>query len=386
MTVVVARSRREARTDNGLRIVVNACLAKQAAVAVVVGGGSRADTADKAGLAHVVEHCTYRSDLAGDSRRHSTALTAAGALFGASTYPDSTEFFLTTRPDSLPVVLDAEARRLMAVSVRAETLALERNAIEEERAARAGARAADDLWVQHLRRHGAPGDVWHDGYGDPSGLASIDLEDVVLFHRAHYRADNIVVAVEAPDVDEALAAAARAFARIPGSGDAVSANSVCSGAATVATTPLGGGTAASVAIRVDPALDLQGYAAHLILRALLEPLGVSAAVGRHGPLSTAAPDLALAVAVQPDAERAWERLRGALVAVGEGADTESARTRARIDFALALDAPVARARTRARTMQLHGDSELFERLAAAVTACPAERVRRAARDLEEALP
>ncbi|AOX46106.1 pitrilysin family protein [Microbacterium sp. BH-3-3-3] len=389
MTTSLAVAERDVRTDAGLRIVVSASRAPQIAVAVVVGSGSRADTADTAGLAHLVEHCTYRSDLSEDSRAHSTTLTAAGALFGASTYPDTTEFFLTARPDNLAGVLAAEARRLKTLSVRVEMLDLERNAIEEERAARAGARAADDLWVQHLRRHGAPGDVWHDGYGDAAGLSSLDLEDIVLFHREHYRADNIVVAIEAPSPDEALALARDAFEGIPGADAAASAVRVEQSVPTVVTAPFGPGVAASVAARVCAVADPDGYAAHLIVRAMLAPLGVSSAVGRHGPLSTGSPDLALAVAVQPDPRSALYQLRGALDSIagaGDGAATDAARTRAGIDFALGLDAPVTRVRTRARTAKLYDRPDLFDRLAEALARCPRERIRSAARELNEVLP
>lgn len=385
MTAPASVGRRVCRTDAGVRIVVNESRAAQVAVAFVVGAGSRADPAGKVGLAHLVEHCTYRSD---GSRTHSAALTAAGSLFGASTYPDTTEFYLVTRSQSLAHVLSAEAQRLRAPTLDADTLVRERNAIEEERAARAASRAADDLWVRHLRRHGPTTAAWHDGYGDPASLAALDHEDVLLFHRAHYRAENLVVAIETPDVDVAMTEALAAFDGVEGGLPLRHAESETASDPTWEVATAASGAVASLAVRLNAVEDLRGYAAHLVLSAVLAPSGVSLAVGRHGPLTTSAPDLALVAAVDGDPDRAGERLRVVLEAAAAASheSVEVGRVRARIDFALVRDAPLVRARTLARTLWLWDDPDLALRLSSSLMSVTDDDVRAAAGRLRRAMP
>src|SRR3982751_1463546 len=99
---------------SGLRVLVERdTRTKLAGVFVVVGAGSTSDPAGKEGLAHYVEHLTFRS-RPGDRRPFRASLEDSGAfVFNAGTDFDSTNYYELGAVSDLPAILRLEGARML---------------------------------------------------------------------------------------------------------------------------------------------------------------------------------------------------------------------------------------------------------------------------------
>ena len=211
---------RTALTDGPRVISARLPGTRSLSVAAYVLVGSRLETREQSGLAHFMEHITFKGtrDMA-TSREVSEAIEGVGGTFNAATDRESTVYW--TR---LPV---REAERAFHVLseitlrplLRSEDIAKERDIIVEE------IRSYRDDPAQHIFS------IWDEAFfgdtplgweiaGDEDSVRALADDDIREFWAGGYRPANLVVAV-AGDLshEDAVDLAARSF----GCGDVVAA-------------------------------------------------------------------------------------------------------------------------------------------------------------------
>jgi len=133
----------EAELPSGLKVIVETDPAARAvASAVVVHAGGAQDPAGQEGLAHLVEHLTFRAHAANQpSLATAMALRGVG-LWNGETEMDVTTYFDAGAPETIGSIIEAESRRLSdpLQGIDETTFEVERGVVLSERSTRSCSR------------------------------------------------------------------------------------------------------------------------------------------------------------------------------------------------------------------------------------------------------
>jgi predicted Zn-dependent peptidase len=191
------------------------------AVAVTVLVGSREELRRDAGLAHFMEHITFRGTRGlPTSRAVSEAVEGVGGTSNASTGRESTVYWARLPVRHAARAFDVLGELLMRPLLRDEDVARERDIIIEE------IRSYQDDPGQHVfdlfdRTWFGDTPLGWEIAGDESTVGAMDGERIRAFWADTYRADRMVVAVAGDlDHDEAVRLATDAFGADAGQADA----------------------------------------------------------------------------------------------------------------------------------------------------------------------
>ncbi|MES1209369.1 MAG: insulinase family protein, partial [Pseudomonadota bacterium] len=192
---------------SGLRVVWDEAPAGSlAGVVSVVRGGSRRDPPGAEGLAHLVEHLTYR---AVDARsggevaltRWNRLIRDAAAEMNGFTSPDCVIFYEVAVPAKLPALVALEVERLAdpLAGVDERAFALEREIVGSEHLLRADPRAGQWPVTQMFPRVFPAGHP----YARPTGgteesRAHLTLAQARDYARDVFRPENVTLLVTAP--------------------------------------------------------------------------------------------------------------------------------------------------------------------------------------------
>jgi zinc protease len=203
------------RLDNGLEIVVlENDSAPVVTTAMTYRFGARDDPADRAGLAHFLEHMMFKgsaSYAAGEVDRRTRRL---GGSNNAFTSHDATTYFFSFGRDRWTEALDIEADRMRALLLAPEEVEAERAVILEEIAMyQAEPWDALERAVQRgLHREHPYG---RPVLGDAEAVRSITVDDLAGAHREAYAGGNAVLVVAGGCGGEVVDAVAERFADLP---------------------------------------------------------------------------------------------------------------------------------------------------------------------------
>jgi zinc protease len=194
----------DVRCPSGLRVVFErAPGAQTASVTTVVGAGGARDPVGREGLAHLVEHLSFRSH-APEQAPLGVRLHGIGASYNnAETSFDDTTYYALVPREGLRALLAAEGQRLMSplAGIDEETFTVERDIVRNElrertetgeiEAARAAAFRAT-LPAEHPYSRPIA--------GTHASLSALTLDDARAFVGDHYRLDEMTMVVIA-DLD-----------------------------------------------------------------------------------------------------------------------------------------------------------------------------------------
>jgi predicted Zn-dependent peptidase len=182
------------------------------AVAVTVLVGSREERRSDAGLAHFMEHITFRGTRSlPTSRAVSEAVEGVGGTSNASTGRESTVYWTRLPVRHAARAFDVLGELLMRPLLRDEDVARERDIIIEE------IRSFQDDPGQHVfdlfdRTWFGDTPLGWEIAGDESTVGAMDGERIRSFWAGTYRPDRLVIAVAGDlDHDEAVRLASGAF-------------------------------------------------------------------------------------------------------------------------------------------------------------------------------
>lgn len=199
---------------NGLKVVlVEDHWHPLAALVVCYGVGSRYDPAGKQGLAHLLEHLTFRS--LGLLHEEATPTERPGRA-GATTDHDTTCYSSRLLRAEIDSALTAEAARMATLQISADDLAHEKAIVTKERRQL----VEGDTWRNLLEEVDSVAFRLHPyrfpTAGWPETLAQITLDDAQTHFAAYYSPANaVLVAVGDFHSQELLALIETTFGKIP---------------------------------------------------------------------------------------------------------------------------------------------------------------------------
>lgn len=201
--------------DNGLTVVTHeAWDTPLATVNLLYNVGSRDESPQRTGFAHLFEHLMF-----GGTRRvpdFDTVVSGLGGESNAFTNCDYTDYYMTVPAEGLATALELEADRMQGLELTQHALEVQQHVVTEEYNQRYRNRPYGDVWLLlrplcykvHPYR-------WATIGADIRHVAEATLDDVKAFHRRFYRPDNAILAVAAPmSHEEQLRLVAQAFKEV----------------------------------------------------------------------------------------------------------------------------------------------------------------------------
>jgi zinc protease len=183
---------------SGLRVIFErAPGTTTASVTVVVGAGATADPPGREGLAHLVEHLTFRTHMPGEAALW-PRFWALGASFNAETSFETTTYHEVAPAARLTDVLATEGRRLLDPldGVDAATFAVERDVVRNELRERNETHSFGAAFAGAYRAAFPAGHPFHrDLGGSHESLSAMTLDDARRYVQANYRPDNMTMVI-----------------------------------------------------------------------------------------------------------------------------------------------------------------------------------------------
>ena len=202
---------------NGLRLIVHEdASTPMAAVSVQYDVGSRDESPERTGFAHLFEHLMFGGSA--HAPNYDEPLQRAGGENNAFTNNDLTNFYVSLPAANLDVALWLEADRMAHLNIDAEVLDVQRKVVVEEFKETCLNQPYGDAWhrISALAYRVHPY-RWPTIGLAPEHIAEASLDEVRDFYERHYRAGNAIVAVAgAVRAEEVYRKVLRYFGDLPG--------------------------------------------------------------------------------------------------------------------------------------------------------------------------
>ena len=207
-----------ARLENGLRVVMSVdAQSPTVAVCVTYDVGSRNETAEQDGFAHLFEHMMFQGSRNVAKGRHFELVTARGGSLNGTTSADRTNYFESLPTGELDLALWLEADRMRWLNVTRKNFENQRAVVEEEFRMRVTNAAYQPALIKLERMVYAGYPPYeHPTIGSMAALEAAKLEWVQKFHERYYVPSNAVISIVGGfDPDAAMTAVHRYFDQIP---------------------------------------------------------------------------------------------------------------------------------------------------------------------------
>ncbi len=202
--VTINHVERRATLPNGIKLVVMPDkTSNMVQVDVRYAVGSKEDPANKAGLAHLVEHMMFQhrfgsTEIPVEQRQPTfETLPQKAAFFNAYTHTDSTHYNTLVRKEDLPWMLQLEAARMFTgcKTIQKAEFDRELEVVRNEIRWRSGAAAAQ-VDNEILKRVYPKGHAYSESVGgNDSQLANIEFQDVCKFMSDYYVPEMVTLVV-----------------------------------------------------------------------------------------------------------------------------------------------------------------------------------------------
>jgi predicted Zn-dependent peptidase len=262
---------------NGLRVVLAPdTTSPVVAVAVHYDVGFRSEPEGRTGFAHLFEHLMFQGSESLPKLEHFRVVQGSGGVFNGSTHPDYTDYFEVLPSAALQRALFLEADRMRAPRITEENLANQVGVVEEEIRLNVLGRPYGGLpwiWLPPVLFDTFPNA--HDGYGDFAHLEEATTADCADFFDRYYSPANAVLTVAGDlDVEQTTAWVHDHFDDVPARPaprrPSFREPPLTAERRGVQQDPHAPLPALAVGYRLpDPAADLPGYLAHVVLGEVL---------------------------------------------------------------------------------------------------------------------
>ncbi len=203
--------------DSGLTVVSHLMPhVETVALGVWAGVGSRDETAEENGLAHLLEHMAFKGTPTRTAFDIAAEIEAAGGDMNASTSMEKTAYYARVLKDDWRMALDVMADIVMRPLFQPDDLELEKGVILQEIAAAQD--TPDDLVFDQVQSAAWPDHpLGRDILGTPQTVRGFREDNLRRYRERHYSAGRMVVAAAGHvDHDALVDAAARNLEGLPG--------------------------------------------------------------------------------------------------------------------------------------------------------------------------
>jgi len=162
--------------------------------------GSRNETMGKSGMAHMLEHLSFKSTEKLNEGDFDRIVKSHGGIDNASTGFDKTHYFIKTASSNLDMTLELFSELMTNLKLTDEEFQRERDVVAEERRLRTDNNPMGYLYFRLFNTHY----VYHPYHWLPIGfmedILSWKIEDIRAFYRTYYQPQNAILIV-AGDID-----------------------------------------------------------------------------------------------------------------------------------------------------------------------------------------
>ena len=205
------------RLANGLDVVIQQDRrVASVALAILYHVGSRDETREQEGFAHLFEHMMFQGSDHVGKMAHFSLIEDQGGTVNAGTWKDFTTYYQELPRHQLPLALWLEAERMRSLAVSADNLANQQATVLEEMRQRYENKPYGRAQQERAKLAYSDWAYAHATIGTKEGIEGATLEMVQDFHSTWYVPNNATL-VLAGDVDvaEAMALLREWFEPIP---------------------------------------------------------------------------------------------------------------------------------------------------------------------------
>ena len=183
--------------DNGLQIVVIPMDNDSGVITtdIYYKVGSRNEVMGKSGMAHMLEHLSFKSTEKLKEGEFDVIVKGHGGVNNAATGFDKTHYFIKTASKNLSMTLDLFAELMHNLKLTDEEFQKERDVVAEERRLRTDNNPMGYLYFRVFNTHY----VYHPYHWLPIGfmedIQSWKIEDIRDFYHRYYQPENAVLVV-----------------------------------------------------------------------------------------------------------------------------------------------------------------------------------------------
>jgi zinc protease len=185
------------KLQNGMRVVLSRDTAVPVIAAYVVYDvGARSEEKGRTGFAHLFEHMMFEGSANIKKGEHFKYVSANGGQMNGSTHPDYTDYFETMPSNKLGLALWLESDRMRSLSITAENLKDQQEAVKQERRLsfdnQAYNTAIVDKWPALVYGNFQSA---HSLIGSFEDLEAASVDDVAKFFKTYYAPNNAVLVI-----------------------------------------------------------------------------------------------------------------------------------------------------------------------------------------------
>ena len=189
--------------DNGLQVVVIPMHNNSGVITsdIYYKVGSRNEVMGKSGMAHMLEHLSFKSTKKLKEGEFDTIVKGYGGVNNASTGFDKTHYFIKTASKNLSMTFDLFAELMHNLNLTDEEFQKERDVVAEERRLRTDNNPMGYLYFRIFNTHF----TYHPYHWLPIGfmedILTWKIEDIREFYHRYYQPNNAILIV-AGDIDK----------------------------------------------------------------------------------------------------------------------------------------------------------------------------------------
>jgi len=189
--------------DNGMQIVVIPMDNDSGVITtdIYYKVGSRNEIMGKSGMAHMLEHLSFKSTDKLKEGEFDTIVKSRGGVNNAATGFDKTHYYIKTASKNLGLSLDLFAELMQNLKLTDEEFQKERDVVAEERRLRTDNNPMGYLYFRVFNTHY----TYHPYHWLPIGfmedILSWKIEDIRLFYKRYYQPNNAILVV-AGDIEK----------------------------------------------------------------------------------------------------------------------------------------------------------------------------------------
>jgi zinc protease len=185
------------KLQNGMRVVLSRDNAVPVvAVYMIYDVGARSEEKGRTGFAHLFEHMMFEGSANIKKGEHFKYVQSNGGSMNGSTHPDYTDYFESLPSNKLALGLWLESDRMRSLSITAENLKNQQEAVKQERRLsfdnQAYNTAIIDAWPSLVFGNFQSS---HSLIGSFEDLNAASVDDVAKFFKTYYAPNNAVLVI-----------------------------------------------------------------------------------------------------------------------------------------------------------------------------------------------